>query len=469
MAVESKGVKARGVCVVSAARIQPVEAAVLASKWAIREGATEAEAYVVHSRGYEVRILAGKIENLQVSDDVGVGVRVAVGKRVGFAYTTGLDIGNIREAVRMAVKQARTAPEDSYWRGFPEPGESYPEPGNMYSTDLASATTETVVEYANELFSLVSEYRDVSLARGGVGVYRVERAIANTNGVYRVDVGTEASVYVGLNARKDGVLTPVIFEFESSRVSMPSSESLVRRAAEKVLQATKIAGGVSTGRYTVVLAPQAFADLLSVTILYSLRGDNVVEGRSYFAGRRGEKVLSDKLTIIDDGTLKGGDNTWRFDGEGVPTSRKTLVEKGVVKGFVFDSYWAGRAGEKSTGNAVRAGYASQPMPGFTNVIVEPGDALPEELLEGRVLVVYQVQGAHTANRETGEYSVLANPAILFENGEAKGWVRGAMISGNFYLEMEKKLAALSKNVEHPEPGFYLPWARIEDVVVAVKS
>jgi len=148
---------------------------------------------------------------------------------------------------------------------------------------------------------------------------------------------------------------------------------------------------------------------------------------------------------------------------------EVLIEKGVVKGFVYDSYWAGRAGEKSTGNAVRSGYASQPTPGFTNIVVEPSDMLPDELMEGRLLVVYQIQGAHTANRETGEYSVLANPAILFENGEPKGWVRGAMLSGNFYEELAKSLAGLSKNVEHALPGFYLPWARLEGVTVAVKA
>jgi PmbA protein len=80
-----------------------------------------------------------------------------------------------------------------------------------------------------------------------------------------------------------------------------------------------------------------------------------------------------------------------------------------------------------------------------------------------------VQGAHTANSETGEYSVLANPAILYENGEAKGWVRGAMISGNFYEELKSSIIGLSKTVEHASHGMYLPWARIGGVMVAVKG
>ncbi|ABM80275.1 TldD/PmbA family protein [Hyperthermus butylicus] len=453
----------------SAQRVQPVEVAVLASRWAIREGATEAEAYVVHARGYQVRILAGKIEGLQSNDDVGIGIRVAVGKKIGFAYTTGLDLENMRRAVRAAVKQAKVAPEDPEWQGLPEPSQSYPEPGNMYSPELAAASAETVIEHVREIFSIAGEYEGVSVARGSVSVERIERAIVNTNGVYRVDVGTVAATLVGVNARKNGVLTPVVFDFEVSRVSMPSAEVLVRRVVDRVLQATKLAKGVETGKYTVVLAPSVFEELLGVTVLYSLRGDIYVQGRSYYGDKVGEQALSEKITIIDDGTLKGGDNTWRFDGEGVATSRKVLVEKGVVKGFVFDNYWGRRAGNASTGNAVRIGYSSMPIPGFTNVVVEPGDALMEELFEGKVLVVYQVQGAHTANSETGEYSVLANPAIYFENGEPKGWVRGAMISGNFYRELRDNVELLGKTVERAGFGRYAPWIRLSGITVAVKA
>lgn len=455
-----------------AGRASPLEAAVLAVRAAMREGADEAEAYVVVERGYRVSVMAGEVKDLVVERDVGIGVRAIVGRRMGFAYATGLGLDSVRAAAREAVKRARAASADEWLRGLPEPSESYPEPGGIYEASLARVEPATLVEDVRGLLSYVADKyggKGVIVSRAGLSVGEVERAIANSNGVHRVDVGTHAYAYVSLVARDGGTVTPAVFEFDSSRVSIPSLESLADRAAERVLLCLRRYTGLEPGRYTVVYAPQALAELLEVTVFESLNGEMAVRGRSFYAGRLGEKVLSEKVTIIDDGTLKGGDGTWRFDGEGVATSRKVLVDRGVLRGFVYDSYWGGRAGTGSTGNAVRSGYSSRPRPGFTNVIVEAGDASPEELLEGRVVVVYSVQGAHTANSETGEYGVVASPAVVYENGEPLGWVPGAAVSGNMYREMLEGLEMLGRLVEKPFPGVYLPWARIGGVYVAPRS
>ncbi len=450
-------------------RIEPIELAVLAVRWAIHEGAAEAEAFTLVERGYKVSLRANRISSLEVIDDAGIGIRVAVGRKLGFSYVTGLDRDAVREAVRSAVKQARAAPEDREWRGLPGPSPSYPEPGNMYSPALAYMESSTVLENAKYMLDKALETKGVQVVGGGAGVYIVERAVTNSNGVYRVDSGTMAFAAIDVLIQSDGITTPAIYELGSSRVSFPSLDDVVEKAVEKAKQCTKRAEGVATGKYTVVLSPGVLYELLAPTVLYSLRGDIVVQGRSFYADKVGQQHLSEKITIVDDGVLKGGDNTWRFDGEGVATSRKVLVEKGVVKDFIYDTYWGRRAGKESTGNAVRAGYASKPSPGFTNIIVEQGDASPDELLEGRVLVIYQVQGAHTANSDTGEYSVLANPAILYENGEPKGWVQGAVISGNMYKEIMNNVELVGKLVEKPYPGVYMPWIRLSEITVATKS
>lgn len=452
-----------------ASRISPAELGVMAARWAIREGASEAEIYIHMLRGYSVDIRTNRIETVGAVEDVGVGIRVAVGKKTGFSYTTGMDIGGVREAVRRAVKQARAAPEDKWWQGFPEPSKSYPEPGGVFSAAVARAGPETVLEHAREMLDKASSIKDLVLARGSVSVYTLERAVVNTNGVYRVDVGTAALVTAGVTMRKNGVITPMIYDMGMSRVVIPESGAVVERAAETAKQCITLYRGLQTGRYTVVLSPRVLAELMEETVLYSLRGDIYVRGRSYYGNRLGEQALSEKITIVDDGAMKGGDATWRFDGEGVATARKVLIEKGVVRGFVFDSYWGRRAGQESTGNASRDGYSSRPHPGYTNVVMEPGDAAPEELLDGRVLVVHQVQGAHTTNPDTGEYSVLANPAIYYENGEPKGWVPGVVLSGNFYKEIASNVEALSKTVEKAYPGMYMPWIRLNGITVAVKS
>jgi len=90
----------------------------------------------------------------------------------------------------------------------------------------------------------------------------------------------------------------------------------------------------------------------------------------------------------------------------------------------------------------------------------------DELFEGRVIVVYSVQGAHTANSSTGEYSVLANPAILYEEGEPVGWLRGLAVAGSFYNELRDNVVGLSGVVEKPYPGIWVPWIRLTGIQVA---
>ena len=446
----------------------PLELATLIARWAVGEGATEAEVYIERVTGYRVGVRADRAESLITMDEAGVGLRVAVGKRVGFAYASSLERKVVRELAREAVKLARSSQEDPYWEGFPEPSTSYPEPQNIYNVELTRITSETLMENVRDLLSLSRE-KNLTVTMAETAVVRVERAVVNSRGVYRMDVGSFAYTFIYVLRREAGVTTPAIPVAESSRVSIPDIEALVEKGAEITSLCLKKYKIDRPAPRTVVFAPEAFAGLLANTVLYSLRGDNAVRKRSYFAGKVGEQVLDSRITIVDDGVLKGGDNTWRFDGEGVATTTKTLVDRGVLRGFVFDTYWGRRAGQDSTGNAIRTSYTSTPRPNFTNIVMASGDLSPEELLEGEVMVVYQVQGAHTTNSETGEYSVLANPAIAYRNGEPLGWVPGLMVAGNMYRELLGHVDGLSKQIVHVPIGTYLPWIRLSNIITAPKT
>ncbi len=452
----------------SSERLPPIDAAVLAVRRAVREGASEAEAYIVWSKGYRVVARAGRLESLEAVDDIGIGVRAVVGKRVGFAYATSLERDRVEEVARRAVKVARTSPEDKYWRGLPSPSSSYPEPEAIYEPSLVEVGPEDIVSKVKEALEIAME-SGVQLVSAASSVLRIERAIASTQGVYRIDVGTLAFVTSSVSVQGPEGSTPAVFHFESARTVIPSGEQVTRVAIEKAKLCTRRVKLDSPRRVTVVFTSEALAELFQYTLGSALRGDMAAQGRSPYTGKIGENVASESLTVVDDGVMKGGDNTWRFDGEGVATRRKVIIEKGVLRTFVLDSYWAGRLGSETTGNAVRSGYASPPQPGYTNIVVEAGDARIEDILDGETIVVYQVQGAHSSNPETGEYSVLANPAVLYRNGEPVGWVPGLMVSSNMYEDVRSRLTAVSRVVEHGAPGFYAPWLRFEDIMVAPKT
>ncbi len=447
--------------------LTPEDVAVLAVRRAVEAGATEAEAYVVQVRGYEAYANNNRVNDARGVNEAGVGIRVAVGKRLGYSYASSLDPGEIAEAARRAVKAARVAREDPEWRGLPEPSSVYPEPEAIYDSSLARVRPEKVVELLDEMIDEATGFEGVIVNRAYATIRLVRRAIASTSGVYRIDTGTYAYEWILVLANRDGVVTPLHYREAYGRVSVPSPRLLARTAAEEITRSFKTAKIDSPRRMSIVLTPVALGELFANTVAEWLRGDNIVRGVSPLAGRLGEQVLDEKLTIIDDGTLRQGFHTWRFDGEGVAMQRTVLVEKGVFKSPVYDSYWAARAGAESTGNAMREGYTRPPRIGYTNVVIERGDASIDELLEGEVLLVAGVQGAHSSNPHTGEYSVVAAPAWLVKNGEYY-LARGVMVAGKLLDQLSKSLEAVGSWHEDLA-GLRAPWIRLGDAVVTPRQ
>ena len=176
------------------------------------------------------------------------------------------------------------------------------------------------------------------------------------------------------------------------------------------------------------------SDILENAFVPSTFGDNVQKGRSSLAGRIGEEVAEESFNMTDDGLFPGGMATSSFDGEGVSSQRTPLVENGVLKGFLYDSYAAGKETPptESTGNADRPGYAGIPRIGTTNLIAsskKPQDVLAET---ERGYLVTGVIGAHTANPVSGDFSVEARNVFAVEDGAPLKPIRSLMLAGNVF-------------------------------------
>ncbi len=145
-----------------------------------------------------------------------------------------------------------------------------------------------------------------------------------------------------------------------------------REAAKMSISALKTKS-VETKSGKVILTQFALQELLTHTVINAIRADSVQRGQSPFKGKIGEKVASENLTIFDDGLLAGGLRTAVFDGEGVPHQKTPVIEKGVLRSFLYDNYSAKKDGVESTGNASRAGYLSTPSIDTTNFHIIPGN------------------------------------------------------------------------------------------------
>jgi PmbA protein len=225
---------------------------------------------------------------------------------------------------------------------------------------------------------------------------------------------------------------------------------------------------VETKSGKVILTQFALQDLLSYTLINAIRADSVQRGQSPFKGKIGEKVASDNLTIYDDGLFAGGLRTGAFDGEGVPHQKTLVIEKGVLRNFLYDNYSAKKDGKDSTGNASRAGYLSTPGIDTTNFHITPGSKTSDEMINevDDGLIVYYLQGAHSSNPVSGEFSVVATPAWKIHKGKIEHATRGVMLAGNIF-ELLKNVTTVASN-ERKMGQLIAPWLLVESIKVIGK-
>jgi PmbA protein len=266
-------------------------------------------------------------------------------------------------------------------------------------------------------------------------------------------------------ARDGADVTPACYESITERVYDVDAEAVGVEAARQAvssLGAKKMGSGV----FPVIFAQPAFHSLLYYTLINAVKADYVQRERSALKDKIGEKVASELVTVCDDGLLDGGLLTSKFDGEGVPCQKTVVIDKGVLKNFLYDSYTANKVGVESTGNASRAGlapYSSTPVLGASNFTFNRGSRTAEELV-GEVdegLLVFGVQGAHSSNPESGEFSVVATPVWKIEDGSVAGAVRGVMLTGVAF-DVLRNVSALGSNVKK-RGQLVAPWIRVEDV------
>jgi PmbA protein len=302
---------------------------------------------------------------------------------------------------------------------------------------------------------------------GGAGAAYLASAVANSNGVAGFDRGTIMECSLAAVAKEKNMVTPVCFEFNAGRAYDVDPEWVGKEAARLAVAALKTKR-VKTETTKLILTQFALQELLHYTLVNAVKADNVQRKQSAFQGKIGEKVASETITIHDDGLLPGGLRTWAFDGEGTPQQKTTLIEKGVLRNFLYDSYTAKKEGKESTGNASRAGYLSTPSIEATNFHITPGTKTPDQLLSevDNGLIIYYLQGAHSSNPVSGEFSVVATPAWKISKGKIEHATRGVMLAGNIF-EVLKNVTETANN-QRQMGQLIAPWILVENVRVIGK-
>ncbi|MCU1375116.1 MAG: peptidase family protein [Actinomycetia bacterium] len=374
-------------------------------------GDEQLEAFVSRSRRTTAKVRKGAVESIEQATNAGVGIRVVVDGRQGFAYTGSLDADAISVAVAEARDNATFATPDEA-NGLAAPDGVTPAEVPGPDAALGTITTDRRVELALavERAALATDARVTGVRSAEWSDVLAASAVASSTGIRAIDAASFWSASADVLAT-EGDDTQESYAVRVGRtladLGPDDSEAAGtgREAAEKTL-ALLGATQPPSRRTTVVLDPHVVGSFLSL-IAATMVGDAVLKGRSPFADRIGEAIAAPALTLLDDPTDPETPGGGRFDGEGLATRRNVLIDGGVLQGFLH-STWSGRkAGTRSTASAVRD-YASTPHSGAQALALGTGALSFDDLLRtvGDGIWVQSVSGLHSGtNTVSGDFSV----------------------------------------------------------------
>jgi PmbA protein len=401
----------------------------------------QVEGYAARSNQTEVKVFGGEVESLSSAQVDGVGVRVVVDGRQGFAWAGSLEPDVVAETLAEARDNAAFGSPDEHL-GLPGPEEAA-DPAldggadraalDLWREALVATPADAKVALALELERAVmaadARIRGVRTVSYGDGA--TEMALANSLGVEATARRTVCSVSA-LTLAGEGVDTRTGYGFsvgrEPAELELDEAARMAAERAVRLLGATQ----PKSRRLPVVFDPLVVSSVLGV-LAGALNGEAVLKGRSMFATRLGETVAAAGLSVVDDPTNPEAFGAAAYDSEGVPTRPVRLIEGGRLLRFLHNVYTGRRSGLGTTGSAVRAGYTSTPGVGPRALHFEPGPASPDELLrraEGGIFV-QSITGLHSgASPVSGDFSVGAD-GLMIRGGALAEPVREVTVASTF--------------------------------------
>ena len=413
--------------------------------WA-RDG-EEVEAYVGRSSDTRVVVYGGEIESLSSATTEGVGIRVVSAGRQGFAYAGSLDPAVVEETLAEARDNAGFGTPDDHL-GLASPDGVAAADVDLWREDLASFAPQAKVDLAMELERRVKagDPRIRSVESSSYGDGAGQAAVATSTGI--AASWRRTTCYVSAYALAgEGDETQTGGGYSVGR--SPADLDVDKAAGDAVERSTRMLGArkPASARLPVVLDNRITTTLLSI-LAGTLSGEAVLKGRSLFASRMGEEVASPLLTLVDDPTNPDAYGAAAYDAEGLATRRNVLVDAGVLRSFVYNTYAGRRAGVASTGSAVRGGFKSPPGVGCRALTLAPGDESQAEILArvGTGLLVQSVSGVHSGvNAVSGDFSVGAE-GVLFRDGVLAEPVREITIASTLQ-RMLRDVVAVGNDLE----------------------
>ncbi|SOY44025.1 antibiotic maturation peptidase [Cupriavidus taiwanensis] len=392
-----------------------------------------ADLYFQYTRNEAWSLEEGIVKSGSFSIDQGVGVRAVSGDRTAFAYSDDISL----PALSQAAAATRTIGRAGSGR-VKVAGELATHAGrNLYTPndplDSMSAAEKVALLERIERMARAKDPRVVQVMAGLAGEYDVV-LVARSDGVIAADVRPLVRVSVTVIAEQGG-RREIGSSGGGGRYAYGYfTDDLLQQYVDEAVSSALVnldARPAPAGAMTVVLGPGWPGVLLHEAVGHGLEGDFNRKGSSAFAGRMGERVAARGVTVVDDGTLANRRGSLNLDDEGNPTQCTTLIEDGILRGYIQDTLNARLMKMPVTGNARRESYAALPMPRMTNTYMLNGDKDPQEIIASVKKGLYAVNfGGGQVDITNGKFVFSASEAYMIEDGRITYPVKGATLVGN---------------------------------------
>jgi PmbA protein len=432
---------------------------------AMKGGATAAECVAREGDEFSTLVRLGQVETLKESGAKSIGVRVFFGQRAASTYSSDFSREGLDRMVKSALELAKITSEDPFG-GIPPADQLGQIEGDLdlYHEDVYSLPGPERIEYARraEKAALDFDPRIKNSEGGSFDAATGHKVLANSHGFVGEFSRSYCSVAAVPIAQNDdgGMQRDYWYSVARTLSKLDAPEKVGKVAAQRTLRRLG-AKKAKTAKVPIVFDPMVSTSILE-HIFEGINGDSVYRGASFLAGKLGQKIAGDNVTVIDDGTIPGGFGTSPFDGEGIRTRRTVVIENGVLKSYLLNTYTAKKLGLQTTGNASR-GLAGTPGIGPGNYFLQPGTKSPKELIgeikEGLYVTEFLGQGV---NLVTGDYSRGAS-GLWISGGELTYPVEEITVAGNL-KDLFFNISEIANDLEF-RGAVAAPTIRIDGLIV----
>ncbi len=426
-------------------------------------GASQAEVFVAESKVKSVYVDNNIPKVVDSKIETGIGVKIIIGKKIGFASgTISLEKPNFEEIVQDAIKIAKVSKENPNFESLPAPKKAS---GTVeaYDTDTANVDLDKLIELTSEIMKAAEDPR-VQIPLGVIRAGSITSYVANDLGVNTQQEGTAVFLYFTATAQEGSQKGEGVRRRFAGRLKDINFQMIGRQLKERALSTLEAkAFNEKMDNVVALIDTEEMSQFISQILSTAASAEMINIKASPWIGKIDQRVMSDKITIFDDGRFPWGIRTALYDDEGVPTSKTRIIDKGILKSYYSDSYNASILGEESTGNGFRRGirdiqgsFAHTVRPAFSTMVLETENlSLYDAIGKIDKGVYIRHFAAPEVNPLSGSFACEIRDGLLIEDGEIVRSIKHALLIGNMYESLNDENLIITNHAEYAN-GVYIP-------------